>query len=436
MSMRTLFRTALVLGLTLLGTICDAQYTYKVQKKNGHLVHIVTIPAQEYTVEFCKAQELVTGRETVTAMAERNDAVIAINSGFFEEDAPDDGVPSGTLIIDNLMFGLRNGRHSCLIKQAENLAIRKIEPTIKARINQKTVPVKTINRHARKNDLVLYTSAWGTRTHTPFKQRCELRFDQDGTYVGMCRHGNSHICKNGFVLSLPLAAFILLLPAEAEEENIEEASLSIKEPEFDTEQPLSAVSGIPLLVENGKVIPDLAKHFSSFYTNAHARTAVGLKKNGDLVIIVAEHTYTKDLKSLTLGEVKTMLKNNASDILLRSLKSPFDLTLEELKKYVEEQYSNKQGAIGYTIPELANLMANLGCTLALNLDGGGSSTLWIDGKVVNHPIDENGMSTERPVSDAILFKSIGCNLVQIKKLGLRLGRRALPYHPPGASSWT
>lgn len=60
-----------------------------------------------------------------------------------------------------------------------------------------------------------------------------------------------------------------------------------------------------------------------------------------------------------------------------------------------------------TIPELAVFMQELGCQYALNLDGGGSSTLYINSEVVNHPegdIDEDyGIETLRPVSDAILI---------------------------------
>jgi exopolysaccharide biosynthesis protein len=52
-----------------------------------------------------------------------------------------------------------------------------------------------------------------------------------------------------------------------------------------------------------------------------------------------------------------------------------------------------------TIPELEALMIELGCVEALNLDGGGSTTMVIRGKVVNSPSDPTG---ERPVSDALL----------------------------------
>jgi exopolysaccharide biosynthesis protein len=42
-------------------------------------------------------------------------------------------------------------------------------------------------------------------------------------------------------------------------------------------------------------------------------------------------------------------------------------------------------SVGMTFSELASLMLKLGCKDAMNLDGGGSSTLWLNGKVVNHP---------------------------------------------------
>jgi exopolysaccharide biosynthesis protein len=57
-------------------------------------------------------------------------------------------------------------------------------------------------------------------------------------------------------------------------------------------------------------------------------------------------------------------------------------------------------SVGLTLEELAQLMIELGCREALNLDGGGSTTLVIRNRVVNSPSDQSG---ERPVSDALLI---------------------------------
>lgn len=44
-------------------------------------------------------------------------------------------------------------------------------------------------------------------------------------------------------------------------------------------------------------------------------------------------------------------------------------------------------------------MDSIGCTDALNLDGGGSTCLFVNGQVANNPSDPN----VRPVSSAILI---------------------------------
>jgi exopolysaccharide biosynthesis protein len=54
---------------------------------------------------------------------------------------------------------------------------------------------------------------------------------------------------------------------------------------------------------------------------------------------------------------------------------------------------------GVTLTELAQIFQQLGCSTAYNLDGGGSSTLYFMGSVVNDPAQKNG---ERAISD-ILF---------------------------------
>jgi exopolysaccharide biosynthesis protein len=53
---------------------------------------------------------------------------------------------------------------------------------------------------------------------------------------------------------------------------------------------------------------------------------------------------------------------------------------------------------GMTLAELAALMRRLGATDALNLDGGGSTTMVVQGRIVNRPSDQEG---ERHVGDAL-----------------------------------
>ncbi len=56
-------------------------------------------------------------------------------------------------------------------------------------------------------------------------------------------------------------------------------------------------------------------------------------------------------------------------------------------------YSN-----GLTLPDLAELMKGIGCTVAYNLDGGGSTAMVFNGSLVNNPL---GKGQERGTSDII-----------------------------------
>lgn len=60
---------------------------------------------------------------------------------------------------------------------------------------------------------------------------------------------------------------------------------------------------------------------------------------------------------------------------------------------------------GLTLAELAELMADLGAREAINLDGGGSATLVVDGKLVNRPREADGTEIPggRPLLSAVAF---------------------------------
>lgn len=57
---------------------------------------------------------------------------------------------------------------------------------------------------------------------------------------------------------------------------------------------------------------------------------------------------------------------------------------------------------GLSLLQLAQEFKDRGCTVAYNLDGGGSSTMYFNGKVINNPTDGSS-GTERKVSDIVYF---------------------------------
>ena len=66
---------------------------------------------------------------------------------------------------------------------------------------------------------------------------------------------------------------------------------------------------------------------------------------------------------------------------------------------------NEQAA-GLSMVELQQVMAALGCSDAINLDGGGSTTMVVRGAVVNHPSDNKAFDArgERPVANAVVVR--------------------------------
>ncbi|WP_316795997.1 phosphodiester glycosidase family protein [Pedobacter agri] len=69
-----------------------------------------------------------------------------------------------------------------------------------------------------------------------------------------------------------------------------------------------------------------------------------------------------------------------------------------------------ENSAGMSLHELSKLMKWLGCTSAINFDGGGSTTLWVngmpDGGVINYPTDNKKWDHEgqRKVANVVLVK--------------------------------
>ena len=88
---------------------------------------------------------------------------------------------------------------------------------------------------------------------------------------------------------------------------------------------------------------------------------------------------------------------------------------------VEVDGRQGQLSVGMTLAELAAYMIKLGCQQAVNLDGGGSATLWVCGNVMNSPSE----GQERPGANSLV-------LVRKKSDGSGTGKTASRVAPPPA----
>jgi exopolysaccharide biosynthesis protein len=59
-----------------------------------------------------------------------------------------------------------------------------------------------------------------------------------------------------------------------------------------------------------------------------------------------------------------------------------------------------------SLSDLAQKFEERGCTVAYNLDGGGSSTMYFNGEVINNPTDGRHEG-ERKISDIIYINGSG-----------------------------
>lgn len=114
----------------------------------------------------------------------------------------------------------------------------------------------------------------------------------------------------------------------------------------------TAIGGSPVLISNDEInITDDEELIAIDNTSSRARSAIGYTKDNKIVLLAVEG-------------------------------------------------NNSSGGAGLNLAELAQLMKEMGCTGAINLDGGGSTTLTVNGKQTVKPSD----GTERGVMTALIVK--------------------------------
>lgn len=150
----------------------------------------------------------------------------------------------------------------------------------------------------------------------------------------------------------------------------------------------------------------------------HRQAAVVIHKNKVKIIFGGtDPRWDQDLRErnvmvtgpllLLNGQVHPLLKNPFNDN--RHPRSCVCVTHDRHVIWLTAD-GRHANAAGLSLPELTRLMQWLGCRDAINLDGGGSTTLWLAGQgengVVNYPSDgRNWLRTvERPVSNVLILK--------------------------------
>lgn len=322
-------------------------------------IHILKVDPLLYDIKPARALDNGIGRESVLSLAKRHGATASVNGGFFAIGGAFDGQSRGALKIRNWV-ALPWKPRGCIGWSRENQHPNMDRLLVEAKLHYrcKTLSIDGLNRPRKDGEAVIYTPCFHrtTLTNPDGKEVVVI----DGVVTAIFEGGSTKIPENGFVVSIQEKHSSLPPFSIGDSLTFSFEIKSLLEPSFKWNSFEYIVGGTPLLLHSRVENLDFTEEqhgVKTFLSNRHARTAVGILEDGTWVFVVVDQTKDK------LGE-------------------------------------------GMTIYELTDFLQSLGCIFALNLDGGGSSTMVYEGEIKNCPRgneDEGfGKKVVRRVSDAIL----------------------------------
>lgn len=337
------------------------RYIQEVYSDPPLVVHTVRFRAPEsgFDMEAILAKDRVfeksgtVSRETVTSIARRTGAFMVVNADFFGSD----GDPLGLMIRGGRLVSEPYPTRSAVAWADSTLLFD--APAWNGELVSPSgaiIPLDGVNRSAKDGEVVLYFPEGG-RASSPVPSNA-LIFEADD---GAARLGESKLVFKLVVpdtrgLEVEPGRVVLLAAGRAAPRVLKDLR---QNEEWRLRLSLTgsvnwsaihhALGGGPRLLTKGQIaVSDLSERFSPDLINGrHPRTAVGTTADGEIVVVVVD--------------------------------------------------GRSRSSRGVTLAELAMLMKERGCADAVNLDGGGSSALWLASGVVNLPSD----GVERPVANAL-----------------------------------
>jgi hypothetical protein len=295
------------------------------------------------------------GRATVTSMVKQNKAVAGVNASYF----PYTGRPVGLMVKDGeLISSPYKGRpeFGWGPNQVTHFGMSGFDASFKSAEIER-VTIDTINEEDKVDAVALDTDTGGWMFA---KIPATIAILKTGgaklTPIGGLDAEVVEIQTNVSRLEIPKDEAILVgtgtkadIVGRLKPGN--RVSIAVHVDGFDWDKVTNVVCGGPVLLKNGAAVLDWKTEAfnEEFSLKRHPRTAVGIDRRGDLWLVA-----------------------------------------------VDGQLSESGGA---SLEELAAILLRLGCRDAINLDGGGSTTVNSFGITVNRPAD----GVERELANAILF---------------------------------
>jgi hypothetical protein len=320
------------------------------------VMHVLTAPKPSglYTLKPILSNNAIIGRERVTSMQRRvsTEATVAgVNGDLFSWG---DGHPTGGLIRGGILDrGPADFRSTIGVDTDGLLRVERVRLAGSWQGSGQR-RILGINEPPRPNRTTLYTRAWGPRTPAesggahailqPFPATAP-NTPLVSTVVAYASGGNQPIPPDGAVL-VSRGNQANFLATEAPQGAKITILLALTPPWTNVPE---ALGGGPIVVRDGKPVFRSFEGFtSSQLAQRHPRSGVGQTADGRIMLVAVDGR--------------------------------------------QPGYST-----GLTNFELALMMMRLGCVTASALDGGGSTTMAFDGRLLNRPSDPGG---ERAVAEA------------------------------------
>ena len=326
------------------------------------LINLLRLDLTKAKLRWVHALDEAVGLETVSSMAARYDAVAGINTGYFRTTGTYRGDSIGVNVLDGKLISEPNNNRAAmgLIERPGKTEVVFGHLKFNASLNvlgRAGHLINGFNRPRAENELIIFTPEFHRTTLTN-PDGLELIVRRGRVVVRHDLKGSNIIPPDGFVISAGGTARQWALDNLRTGSRVRiDSSLTPLDREQSQlwQQALTVGGGGPQLIKGGRIQITTAaeKMLPNFATDRHPRTAVAKLGDGKLLLVTVDGRQP-----------------NVS--------------------------------VGMSLTELAALLLELGATDAINLDGGGSTTMVIRNKIVNKPSDASG---ERPVSDAILVFS-------------------------------
>jgi len=305
-------------------------YTIRSETINGRFVNIVEIAPGALTPSIYVANNRIASHQNMEQMVEATGAIIAINGTFFEAYGSDGYYePNGTLIKDGKLIHRGSVGTTIGFTSDGKVLMDALDIRIEGGVNgswgwPNNWYAYGLNHRPGENGVFIYTREWGSAVGLSRGVSVAVT---NGVVTSVVRDSDIAIPANGYVINI-CGTEINQLGSRFKVGDTVDYRIIYGNTAFSSA--VTAVGAGPRLVKDGAAFYNpTGEGFTStrILNDSASRSAIGVKSDGTIVLVTTSAT----------------------------------------------------------VSQLSEIMHSLGCVQAMNLDGGASSGLYVQGRFITRP---------------------------------------------------